>query len=312
MSASLSPSPRPSRTRRVLRWAGRGLLGVLALFAVLLATAYAVSVHKMNAHFDVPEGALLNTAFASDSALVAAGERLTTLRGCNDCHDADLGGKVMIDDPLLGRVVTANLTPGGRTASFTMADWDRAVRHGVRADGKGYLVMPANEFHVLSDADLTAMVAYLRSLPPVARALPSTSVRPLGHALNAAGVLDLVPAHVVRHDAPRTPSPPAGPTPEYGAYLASGCTGCHGKNYAGGAIPGLGVVAANLTPDRDTGLGAWSEDDLRRALRTGIRPDGRTLDPVMPIAATKVLSDTEIAALWAYFQTLAPVRNEKG
>lgn len=300
-------SPSPSRARRVLRWTSRLALGLLALGVTLLLVAYTVSEHQAARHFDVPANRLLQAAFVSDEALVAAGERLATIRGCNDCHGADLGGRVMIDDPLLGRIVTANLTPAGATAAFTMADWDRAIRHGVRPDGTGYLIMPSNEFHVLSDADLTALVAYLRQVPPVRHSLPASQVRPLGHALHAAGVLDLIPASKVAHDAPRPTPPPVGPTAAYGAYLAIGCTGCHGQNYAGGPIPGLGVVAANLTPDTQTGLGTWTERDFAHALRTGTRPDGTALDPVMPVAATKLLTDTEVAALWAYLQTLPPV-----
>ena len=301
---------RPSLSRRILRWTGRIGLGFVALLAVLILTAYVVSGRRMAQHFAVPESVLLDAPFASDSALVAAGERLATIRGCNDCHGLDFGGKVLIDDPMLGRVVTANVSPGSAVDSFSMADWDRAVRHGVSPSGRGYLIMPSHEFHVLSDEDLAAIVAYIRQVPPVRHALPAMQVRPLGHALHVAGVLDLVPASLIDHAAPHTAAPPVGPTPEYGHYVASGCIGCHGADYAGGPIPGLGVVAANLTPDPETGIGSWTQEDLARVLKTGVRPDGRPLNPVMSVEASKLLTDTEVAAIWAYLRTLPPVRKE--
>ncbi len=306
----MNPPATPTRrslSRRLLRWTGRAVLALVALVAVVVLVAYGVSTRRMAQHFDVPPTMLLNTAFVPDSALVVAGERLATIRACNDCHGTDLGGKVMIDDPMLGRVVTANLTPGGAADTFSMADWDRAVRHGVSPAGRGYLVMPSHEFNRLSDADLEAIVAYLRHLPPAHHDLPRMQVRPLGHVLNATGVIDLVPASLIDHAAPRSAPPPAAPTPEYGAYLATTCMGCHGKDFSGGKIPGVGIMASNLTPDAETGLGTWSEADFARLLKTGTPPDGRTLDPFMPITMTKQLSEIEVAALWAYLRTLPPV-----
>lgn len=290
-----------------MRWTRRIGLGLLAVLVVLVLGVYVMSSHRMNRVFDVPEAALLNAAFVPDSSLVRAGERLATIRGCNDCHGLDLGGRVLIDDPMFGRVVPPNLTPGGATDTFSLADWDRAIRHGVRPDGKGYLIMPAHEMYLLSDEDLSAIVAYLRQLPPAHHDLPSNSVRPLGRALYLAGVLPLVPAELVDHDAARPAPPVPGPTPEYGHYLAIGCTGCHGADYGGGIVPGTSMMAANLTADPETGLGTWTLGDFEHALRSGERPDGSKLDPAMPIAATKMLNDTEVAAIWAFLQTVPPV-----
>jgi mono/diheme cytochrome c family protein len=112
-----------------------------------------------------------------------------------------------------------------------------------------------------------------------------------------------------------------------GQYLASimDCGGCHtpgsmiGKpdpnrplagSEIGFEIPGLGVFyPRNLTPDPETGLGAWSEADIVRAVRTGVRPDGRELAPVMPWRAYASLNDEDAAALAAYLKSMAPVRN---
>jgi mono/diheme cytochrome c family protein len=113
-----------------------------------------------------------------------------------------------------------------------------------------------------------------------------------------------------------------------GEYLATimDCGGCHtpgaltgkpdpARNLAGSEvgfqIPGLGIFyPPNLTSDRDTGLGAWSEADIVKAVRTGARPDGRQLVPVMPYHHYARLTDADAAALAAYLKSVKPVRHQ--
>ncbi|MGB0085824.1 MAG: c-type cytochrome [Rhodomicrobiaceae bacterium] len=116
-----------------------------------------------------------------------------------------------------------------------------------------------------------------------------------------------------------------------GAYLARimDCGGCHtpgaiaGKpneqeplsgSEVGFAIPELGVFyPPNLTPDKDTGLGKWSEADILRALRKGVRPDGRELAPIMPWRSFAALTDEDAGDLAAYLKSLpASVRKVPG
>jgi cytochrome c553 len=90
-----------------------------------------------------------------------------------------------------------------------------------------------------------------------------------------------------------------------GEYLATimDCGGCH-------EIPSLGIFyPPNLTPDADTGLGSWTEADIIKALRTGVRPDGRELAPVMPWRSYAKLTDSDIQSLASYLKNLKPVRN---
>lgn len=112
-----------------------------------------------------------------------------------------------------------------------------------------------------------------------------------------------------------------------GEYLATimDCTGCHtpgmllgkpdagrhlGGSDVGFRIPELGTFyPPNLTPDRETGLGTWSESDIVAAVRDGVRPDGRILVPVMPYHAYGRLTDLDARALAGYLKTLKPVRN---
>lgn len=127
-------------------------------------------------------------------------------------------------------------------------------------------------------------------------------------------------------------SPPAGAADselvERGKYLVTiaSCTDCHtpghflGKpdmtRYLGGSevgfeIPGTGVFyGPNLTPDEETGLGRWSERDIVTAIRTGMRPDGRMLAPVMPWPALAELTDPDAAAIAAYLKSLPLVSNK--
>ena len=95
---------------------------------------------------------------------------------------------------------------------------------------------------------------------------------------------------------------------------AADCAGCHtadpAKPFAGGKridTPFGGIYSPNLTPDRDTGLGAWSDDDFRRALRDGVAPDGSRYYPAFPYPYFTKLTREDIAAIRAYLETLAPV-----
>ena len=86
--------------------------------------------------------------------------------------------------------------------------------------------------------------------------------------------------------------------------MAVACTGCHGPEFSGGAIPGVPPTfpaAANLTPHA-TGLGGWSYSEFQIVMRTGARPDGTEVDPFMPWPAYSQMTDTELGALWAYLQ----------
>ena len=114
----------------------------------------------------------------------------------------------------------------------------------------------------------------------------------------------------------------------HGHYLVTiaGCSDCHTpgallgtpdmKRYLGGsdvgfAIPGAGVfVGQNLTPDKETGLGKWTDGQIIAALRTGKTPEGRELSPVMPYPALSHLSDDDAQAIVAFLKSLAPVSNQ--
>jgi mono/diheme cytochrome c family protein len=166
--------------------------------------------------------------------------------------------------------------------------------------------MPSTDYVHLTDDDLAAIVAYVQAAPPVDLAQPPVQVGPVGRALFVAGKLPILHAERIDHGNAKAMLVQAGPTIEYGAYVASvGCKGCHGQSLAGGPIEGGAPdwpQAANLTPAGS--LKSWTEADFTQVLRTGKRPDGSTVNPVMPIRLTRNLTDEEIHALWLYLRTL--------
>jgi len=122
------------------------------------------------------------------------------------------------------------------------------------------------------------------------------------------------------HD-PAPPGPEAAPaaTNSAGEYVAraADCVSCHtgspGKPFAGGypVKSPFGIIyGPNITSDRETGIGAWTQADFERALRRGVRKDGAYLYPAMPYGSYTKMSEADMAALWRYIHGLPPVRNQ--
>lgn len=292
--------------KKLLKWIGIGLGALVGTIALALAVLCTVSLVKFNRQYTI---AATTLTIPSDAATIAEGQRQFHTRGCIDCHGEDGAGKMVVDDPLLGTVMAANLTAGngGIGATYQASDWERAIRHGVKPNGKPLFIMPSHEYYPTNDSDLAALIAYVQSLPPVDHTPTPVAVGPLGHVLHATGMFPVVPAEVIDHTAPRPQAVAKGKTKAYGEYLANTCKGCHGAGLTGGAIPGVPTeppYPANLTPDLTTGLGQWQEADFVTALRTGVRPDGTALAASMPWPAFKNMTDEELGALWLYLQSV--------
>jgi cytochrome c553 len=296
-----------------MKWIKRIALGLVAVIVLLVAVIFGVSEARMRKTYDVAAVTALNVT--RDSAQIARGQHLVTaVTKCTDCHSADLGGKIFIEPGPMGTVSASNLTAGkgGVLASYTDAQLETAIRHGVRKNGRGLLIMPSDEYQNLGDADVAAIVAYLRALPPVDRELPATRLGPIGRGLVTFGV-PIIPAARIDHKTPpaaRAAVPPVGPTVEYGQYLVSvgGCRGCHGPTMAG--APGHGPDdpdAPNITPAGV--IGRWSEADFTRAIRTGTRPDGTKINEAMPWKSMSRHTDAELHAIWLYLRTVPSVES---
>jgi mono/diheme cytochrome c family protein len=295
---------------KLRKWLTRIGITVLAVVALAATTVFALSQARLTHAYVVPAE---RVAIPSQAAAIAHGHHLAIISGCVDCHGRDLSGRVFFESAMIGRFVAPNLTSGkgGSGGRFGDQDWVRAIRHGVRPDGKPLLVMPSKEFYVLSDVDLGALIAYLETVPPVDNELPSSTVSPIGRALMLAMKdLPLLSAERIDHNAARPPSPPVGVTVEYGKYLAVRCTGCHGENLSGGKIPGTPPEwppALNLTPYPGAAVAQWSEAQFVDTLRSGVTPRGNHLDTkYMPWRVLGEMTDDEIKALWLYLKSLPP------
>lgn len=282
---------------RWLRWLGYGLGAVAVLLLLAVAALYAATSSDLGRTYTFPDAPV---RAADDSASLARGQHLVEAIGkCQECHGDDFGGKMIADDAMFGRLAAANITTGrGGIQGYTDAEFERAIRHGVGRDGRPLVFMPAESFAVLSDADLAAIIGYLRTLAPVDREMPATRVGPIARALYLGGNFPLLPVELVDHDA-RPTAPAPGVTVEYGEYLATigGCRACHGSDLAGTGEPD----APDITSSR---LGAWTEADFFRALRQGRRPDGTIVDPnKMPWVRSGRMTDEEVRATWMYMRS---------
>jgi cytochrome c553 len=291
--------------KRWIKWLGYAAAGIAAVLVLSAAGVYGLSETRLRKQYTLASQTL---AIPTDSLALARGEHLThSIAGCVDCHGENLAGNTVIENAALGNVYAMNLTRGkGGVGTLSDADYVRAIRHGVAPNGRPLKIMPSSDYTNLSDADLAAIIAYVKSVPAVDKELPSSSIGPLGRALFVAGKLPILHAERIDHDRVHLASVEAAPTAAYGAYLAGfGCKGCHGPALAGGKIidgPPDWPPAANLTPAGPTKN--YSEEDFRRVLREGKRPNGIAVSDVMPWRLTKRLSDDEIHAIYLYLRTL--------
>lgn len=281
------------------------VLAAIVLIGVASAGTYLLSEQRLNATITVRSASV---SVPTDIAAVQYGQHIAgAIALCTQCHGTNLTGAIVTDDAV-ARVVAPNITRGGAVAAFSDADYVRAIRDGVGPDGRPLWLMPADDYSLLSDTDLGALIAYLESLPPVSGSQPPSEIRPLGRVQLALGQLALLPATEVDHTLPRATAPEPGLTPEYGAYLATiaGCARCHGPGLSGGNSPGAprgALPAANLTP---SGLANWTEADFLRAMRSGRRPDGRAIDPAMPWPYYAQMSELELRAIWQFLGVVPP------
>jgi cytochrome c553 len=296
--------------RKTLKWAAVVLSAVSAIILVA-GTAFYIRGGSRLAHtFDVE---VSDMSVSVDSSAVARGRHLAgAVTLCHACHGDRLEGDLLFEAPGIATVYASNLTAGmgGAGATYGDAELARAIRHGINRDGRGILVMHADAYNHLGEADLAALIAYIRSVPPVDNELPGRSVTALGRIMIGLGLFDtesmpLIPAEVIDHDAPPPSVPAVGVTAEYGGYLTTIalCAMCHGREFTGGppiddgAPPGPAIAAYAME-------GGWPEEDFLNTMRTGVTPYGKTLDEeYMPWPVYARMTDEEIMAVWTYLRS---------
>lgn len=290
--------------KRILKWIGIFLLAILGIAVLVGGFLYINTGRRLSRTYDFPVEAV---AVGSDTAVLERGEHLVTVL-CTGCHGSDLAGTPFFQDDALGSVPSANLTSGagGVAAQYDDEGWVRAIRHGVGYDDQALFIMPSRDFYHMSDQDLGAVIAYVKSLPPVENELGPKELTPLARILIAAGAFgDVINAEKIDHSGPRPTYPTKEASAAYGDYLSKlvGCTTCHGENMAGGKDPDPAAPPApNITPGGE--MQNWSEADFFTAMQTGVTPSGRELSDFMPWQSLAQMNDTELQAIWLYLQSL--------
>ena len=278
--------------KRLLRWIGMALGSLAAVGIIAYAFVYVLSERMLRHTYQVPAVAI---SIPTDPASITEGRRLATIRGCfAGCHGKQAEGDVLLDDPMIARIVAPNLTATVRR--YSDAELAVEIRNGVRPGGRSMVVMPSEVFALLTDEDLGRIIAFLRSLPAVAGPGPSFSAGPLGRVGLATGKFKLG-AQLIADTVP----PPVAMNEEatYGRYLArTTCAQCHGTNLQGASdpepSPNLQVVAA------------YSPETFAQLLRTGVALGGRKLGVMGAWARDQLshLTDAEIAALYSYLHAM--------
>jgi cytochrome c553 len=293
--------------RRLLRYFLYLLAALLLIVGGLVTYGYVNVYERMDRSYAVaaPRVAIPH----GDADAIERGRYLaTTVASCVDCHDKDFGGRVFIDAGPMATLYGTNLTRGrgGIGQRYADEDFVRALTHGVRQDGRSVVYMPSH-LYKLSATDVGAIVAFLRSRPPVDREPPAPRFGPLGAVLAAFGQVELFPAEHIDHANFQFASAdrPADPARAGEQIVAqAGCRGCHGPSFQGGLGPPPG--GANLTP---VGLGSWTEADFFRAMREHKRPNGTVIAESMPRSMGQ-MADADLAAVFAYLKTVPPAGNK--
>lgn len=269
------------------------------------------------------------TALAQQTPLQRGTYLVQTIAACGNCHTPkgergdipgmEMAGGFKIEAPPFTAVVP-NITPDPETGIGKWTDEQIivAIREGKRPDGS--IIgppMPIELYRDISDGDARAMVAYLRRLKPIRNKVEKSVYRmplPPNYGPPLASV----------------PEPKRGDKVAYGGYLANAlghCTECHTPMLADGRrdfanqmgaggppVEGpLGmVVPPNLTPDGATGLGTWTDAEIKRAITKAVSKDGRKLAPPMAFPYYAKMSNNDLDAIVAYLRSLKPVHRPKG
>ena len=296
-----------SNVERALKVVGLAV-GALALggaaYGGVQVSQFDASMDKV---YDVPVPSIV---LSTDATVIARGKHLVeSAAACaaSSCHGRDLGGGKPIVMGPVGTFSAPNITGANLGAAYSDGQLARLITHGVKSDGRSVRFMPVQDFSWFPDSDVTAIISYLRTVPPVDRPNEPTVVKTLGKVLDRRNAFPLDIARRLENAKPEIVPEPA-PTAAYGAFVTRLCTGCHGEGLSGGPLPGAPPsipTPLNLTPDA-TGLKDWTFEDFDRVMRQAVRKNGKPLNPFMPLESWLKIDDVEMHAMWAYLRTLPP------
>jgi len=309
---------------RIFKW-----LVIILIVGIIALIAYVQTSWEKEFTADYPA-----IKASTDSAIIARGESLAYgLAHCAVCHVPDekldnvlrgekvpLSGGWEISIPP-GTFRAPNITPDEETGIGKLTDEElaRTLRHMVSHDNK--VVLPFMPYANMSDADLQAIISFLRSQPAQYHKVPENEYSFLGKAVMAFGL--------IKPTGPTKTPPKTVPieaSVDYGKYLANSvgdCVGCHtersmqtgeflGEPFAGGGDvnePGstMQFTTPNLTPDQNTGIMAnWTEEEFIARFRQGRVYE----ESPMPWELFSRVDEVELKALYRYLMSLDPVYNK--
>lgn len=302
------------------------LVGLIAL--VIVAGAAYISLSGIPTYEPNPP----EMTVKGDSAMVAEGKRIASIL-CYNCHMNQSGlleGKYMDDLPeQFGKAWAANITQHDKYGAGRYSDGEIAyfLRTGVKRDGS-YAPPWMPKFPHMSDYDVQSVIAYLRSDQPELK--PSKKIQQVCEPSFLAKFL----CYVAFKPLPYPEGPVTSPDPSdkvaFGEYVATAkfdCYGCHSPSFetqnimepektpgyfsGGNGMPNLNgeiIYTRNLTPDKATGMGNWTEEQFIKAMKFGQRDNKPSLRYPMPTFA--LVTDEEASAIWAYLQTIPSIEHD--
>jgi mono/diheme cytochrome c family protein len=290
-------------SRRLLaRWVGGILASLFMLVFAAVGVLAAIGMVKLLAPPTTPAPDL---KVAGTPQQIERGHYIVDAL-CVECHSVShqlpLSGGVDMSKEIpipVGSFTPPNLTPAGTLKGWSDGEIWRELRTGVDDEGHHLVIMSTVPVRNLSDDDIKAVIAYLRSQPAVQNKTPDPPDQPnfLGAVLFGAGMLPQGLPPVSNS----ITAPPRGPTAEYGKYIVdyTGCRECHGKTLAGGDPHSMSPHGPSLLPVKH-----WTVEQFMTTLRTGVNPVGHTLSDQMPWRVLRRLDDSDLTAIYQYLASL--------
>ena len=294
----------------------------LVLSALLLSLVFSAALADDGRPFvsNLSQISLPNVS-PTNSDLANRGAYIARIADCMACHREDYSGGVAIETPI-GTIYSTNISPSKRygIGNYTEADLKKALQKGRAPSHQIYPAMPYPSYHGMSDDDISALFAYFQTVPPVEKSPEKTTHLPF--PLNIRTLMlawNVINVPSTKNRAGLTSVQQRG---EYLVNNTEHCGTCHTPRnltqgldkdkYLSGAPLGK-WFAPNITPDNDTGIGRWSEQNIVTYLRTG-KLDRRAYagGPMAEAVAhsTRYLTDEDLSAMAAYLKVVPVIKTD--
>ena len=307
------------------------ILGIIVLIVAVLAGGFASFIALRGIpKYDVNIPDIPNVEVTPHR--IERGAKIASML-CNNCHfntkTGKLSGQNMFEIPEFGTINSKNITndPDIGIGKWTDAQLIYFIRTGINPFTGQFVPPYMPKLIHISDEDLSSIVAFLRSDRPEVQA--SKDELPESEPSFLTKFLCLIAFKPFEYPKEVIPDPDTTNQLTWGKYLTLyqlECYACHSKSFetmnmlepeksegffGGGnimtALDGSKITSLNITPDEETGIGKWSEEQFINAVRNGIVPKGPSLrQPMMPFV---YLTDEELKAIYAYLKTIPKLKN---